>query len=235
MRINKILLRDYQTGNLTLSPNSQVEDDTTLIYESNQCVCTNILESAEINFIINPDTFLLDDIVVDLILIKKIKQNCESSLIIEQTYSTRFLNSFDDNYVRSGSPGYIQGKRLLTAYNGTIQDLPHLISPKEGTYLMGRRGDGSCSLNLNDEMKIESFADSPIPYGVNLVYSCVNKFDLELFKTFCVMRQYEEYGLYRFVKKIEYVGMFGNANIEYLSVSLWFILCYFVIMLRFYF
>ena len=180
-----------------------------------------MLESVEFSFLVNMSSFIVNSIYVDLILATNVKSACNQKYIISQSHSAVFLNSFTDSFVRSGSPGYEVGRRLLVAYNTTLASgTVQFNVPKDGSYMLGRREDGTCSSILTDQLFIKSSFDTPILYGVNSVYSCIKKFNLKDFASFCESKAWNNYVLYYFVKNIQYVGTFGSASNSYLKVKI---------------
>ena len=84
---------------------------------------------------------------------------------------------------------------------------------------MGRKIDGTCAELDNSQFYVNSNLDSPIQYGVNSAYSCTKNFNLDQFKDFCNNKSWKQYSLYNFVNRIQYVGIFGSSNINYIKVN----------------
>jgi len=203
-------------------------DETKLInLNNNECSCNNMLEEANYNFIVDPNKMVLNSVYLDLILAINIKGKCKDKFIMNQAYSTKFLKSLS-NFQRSGSPGYLTGFKLLIGYNSTDTQTGSLIFevPKEGLYMVGKNQDNTClnAANDSDFRTINSFFDTPINYGVNTVYSCELKYELSSFEKFCKNSEWKNLKIYKFPLKIQYIGIFGNANIEYKKVQFYIIL-----------
>ena len=185
------------------------------------CICNNILEEANYIFIIDPKLMVINAVYLDLILATNVQGSCSNKFIMDQSYSTKFLNTLSDNIGRSGSPGYLIGYKLLIGYNGTAANGSILFEvPDEGLYMTGRQQDNTCSyINLPSDFKlIESIFDSPINYGVNTLYSCNLNLNLTQFQNFCTNKNWKNLTMFNLATYIQYIGIFGNANIEYENV-----------------
>ena len=79
---------------------------------------------------------------------------------------------FYQNSTRSGSPGYIIGKKLLTAYTITNSTGNFFASNKDGFFFYGKHN--------NDGLCIENFGSGndyiseriPLRFGKNIGYGC---------------------------------------------------------------
>lgn len=218
--VDTILIRDYTTGILSVGSMYQTGPTAYTSPNGADCICNNVVENAEFKFIFSTDYFTITKVIINLILGTNIKYDCNKNFIMSQTFSTSFLNNNTNTFIRSGSPGYITGKRLLTAKNTTVNGVNQFQSPKEGIYMIGRKVDGTCAKFLeNNKLYLQSLYDTPILFNVNSVYSCTDNFNLNDFKIFCQDKLWKIYSLYDFVYSIQYVGTFGSANIAYLKVS----------------
>jgi hypothetical protein len=194
---------------------------TTLSYSGTDCICNNLLEQAEFSFLVSLVNFNIFAVYVDIVLAQNVKGSCNQKYILTQSYSSVFLNSFTESFVRSGSPGYEINSRLLVAYNSTSSSgTTQFNIPKDGFYMLGRKDDGTCSEIATDGLFVKSQFDTPILYGVNSIYACVKKFKLEEFKDFCQNKIWNNYVLYNFIKNLQYVGVFGSASSTYFKVRL---------------
>jgi hypothetical protein len=218
IKVRSILLRDYQSGSLTSSDKTSV-GPTNIQSSDTGCVCNNFLESAEFSFILDKVTFEIKDVVLDVILFTNIRNNCNEPFIFSQFYSAKFVYSTTSSFVKSGSPGYNQASRLLVGYNTTTSGKVQFNVPYDGFYLMGRRYDGTCSdLNTDSASNLMSQFDSQILYGLNTLYSCTNQFSLRDLQNFCEENKWKNYIIFNFIKNIQYIGIFGNANNTYIKV-----------------
>ena len=216
--MRNILLRDYKTGALTIGDKTNI-GPTNIQSAGSGCICNYFLESAEFNFILDNLSFSLKDIILDVILLTNVPSNCNDPFIFTQSYSAKFVNSMATSFVRSGAPGYLQGSRLLVGYNTTNNGNIQFNVPYDGIYLMGRKQDGTCSdITIDSAIRLQSIFDTPILYGVNMVYSCTNNFALRDLQNFCQGKKWQNYVLYNFIKNIQYIGVFGNANNTYIKV-----------------
>jgi hypothetical protein len=166
-------------------------------------------------------TYGIRDVFLDVILLTNIRNSCNQPFIFTQSYSAKFVYSMTSSFVKSGSPGYNQGSRLLVGFNTTTSEKVHFNVPYDGLYLIGRRNDGTCSdLTADTASNLMSQFDSPILYGVNTLYSCTNKFSLRDLQNFCEENKWKNYIIFNFSKNIQYIGIFGNANNTYIKVFL---------------
>lgn len=216
LQIGTVLLRDYSTGTLTQGSANSLTS-TSLTTSGSSCTCNNVLEEAEFNFIIGTTMYSVFAVNVNLILGTNIQYNCNDNYIITQKYTTKFLTSSIYDYTRSGSPGYLEGLKLMVAYNSTNSDgTAQFTVPKDGFYMVGRQPDGTCSEVSGSNYSIDSQYDSPILYGVNSVYSCVNSMNLDSYRAFCQNKSWKNFVLFNFVQKLQYVGIFGSADYQHL-------------------
>jgi hypothetical protein len=79
--------------------------------------------------------------------------------------------------------------------------------------MTGRKEDQTC-LN-GDGTSINSEYDSPVKFGIDSVYSCQTEFLFSDFNLFCTSKGWKNYSIFNFVKKLQYLGKFGIANLLY--------------------
>jgi hypothetical protein len=180
-----------------------------------------MIEEANYIFIVDPNLMALSAVYLDVILASNVQGDCNSKFIMDQSYSTKYLGSLSEIVSRSGSPGYLIGYKLLVGYNATDSSGNNIFEvPDEGLYMTGRSQDTTCrySYSPSDMNMVESTFDSPINYGVNTLYSCNMNFNLTEFENFCENKNWKNLTLYDFPTLIQYIGIFGNANIQFKNV-----------------
>jgi hypothetical protein len=218
-----VLIRDYETQILTAGSSADLTATKLGIIDNENCMCTNMLEEANFIFIVDPNISFINAVYLDIILTRNVKAKCKQKFIMNQSYSTKFLNSLDDNVMRSGSPGYFIGSRLWIGYTTTNNSGTKVFEvPKEGLFMVGKKKHGTCGYvnNSSESNIIESFYDSPINYGVNTIYSCNLILDYTQFEDFCNRKDWINLKLFKFPANIQLIGIFGNANYEFKNVKI---------------
>ena len=116
----------------------------------------------------------------------------------------------------SGNPGYFSGNNLLIAYNITANNTINKQIEREGFYMVGRSNDGFCL--DGDGYPLTSYFDTLIKFDVSSDYACKKDMTLSQFKTFCEDKNWKKFQLFNFPNRLQYVGKFGNARLDYTDV-----------------
>lgn len=116
----------------------------------------------------------------------------------------------------SGNPGYLQNQNLLIASRTDLTNSTFLFEQRrEGFHLAGRAQDNTCQYLLNqNNINFHLFNDPTIIFNQNLKYSCNLNLNYIEFENFCNGKLWKSLVLYNIANQINYIGIFGNANIN---------------------
>jgi hypothetical protein len=107
---------------------------------------------------------------------------------------------------------------LLVAYNITTTDKTVFEMQRSGFYMVGKADDKTCI--DGKDTSISSNLDSTIKFGVDSTYGCTKNMTVSEYTTFCLEKQWKNLKIFNFPIDIQYIGMFGNAQINFLKVFL---------------
>lgn len=102
----------------TVSTDQDLKPVTTVFNQNTStCSCSNLLKEAELFFILNPNQ-TIGNLTAKLKFYDIIPSSqCGETLKIKQSFSVKFLTQSPETYYeKSGNPGYIFQKPLLTGY-----------------------------------------------------------------------------------------------------------------------
>jgi hypothetical protein len=204
--------------------NTSLINDTELNNNA-ECSCDYLLSDLQYTFVLDSTITSLIDILADVVLYYNIKKDCNSKITLKQSFSSKFSISVNQ-YISSGSPGYLIGSKLLVARNYTNSTSTYLQTQRNGFSLSGRNREGNCInsttpiSNDADRMKIfENNEDENVIYfGSNTEYTCKNDFTLAQLKDYCEKNLWKEFQIFKQVDYIQYLGRFGNADLAYFQV-----------------
>jgi hypothetical protein len=215
---NDIYIHDYDTGLIT-NKESVINNKTKLTMNdtTNECICDLLIEELNFKFIVDSSLFQITTVYLDIVLGKNIKGKCTDKKLLSKKTSVDWLGTLKTT-TRSGNPGYTMGSNLLVSYNVTDNQTAQTIfqTDRNGHYMVGRGVDNSC-MKGNDNL-IGSSYDTPLKFGVNNIYGCNMNMTLAQFTSFCLEQQWKDLKLFNFPKNIQYLGVFGNAQLNYAKV-----------------
>jgi hypothetical protein len=82
--------------------------------------------------------------------------------------------------------------------------------------MVGSADDKTCVWGT--DTNITSNYDSTIKFGVDSVYGCNMKMTVSEYTTFCLEQQWKQLKIFNFLKNLQYIGIFGNAQISFAKV-----------------
>jgi hypothetical protein len=100
----------------------------------------------------------------------------------------------------------------VTADNGATL----FETQRSGFYMIGSGDDQKCI--IGKDMSINSQHDTAIKFGVDAQYGCTVQMTLSQYTTFCLEQGWKNLKLFNFPLNLQYLGTFGNAQINYSNV-----------------
>ena len=154
------------------------------------CACTKTLVQADYLIYTNADQQSIEKIVLNLVV------EDTSSCNVMQSFSATFYTS-NSAWKSSGNPGYIKGKQLITAVQGTSFNIQGAMK------LYGGSDSGSCGSG--------NYPNAPtVLYGQDLVFSCYLSENLVGLESLCT-GSIESQNIFA-SNTVTHIAKFGNIN-----------------------
>lgn len=186
------------------------------------CTCSRVLSELQYTFVLDSTMTTITKVLADVVLLNNIpNSSCTSKKIFKQDHSSKYTTTVN-GYKYSGSPGYITNNKLLVAKNITNSTGTYLSTSRNGFYLSGRDSNKKCFTTDNNALNSTypfNNEENLLTFESDIEYTCFKQLTLVEFQDYCQNNRWAELKILEQIKNIEYIGKFGNANLEYFLVS----------------